>query len=1091
MQVDQDLRIFEDLVVGFCDEDTETWAAAARVIGYRAVSDAGALAFMQRRLAEKPGAGNRPSTEGYRTTALSDDDDGPLLENIHRFRHACCAMASYVSEAHADTDIVNETLDEWIRRPLIELCLDALRRNGGTLGELKQLPGLAEQFGRWLTGRIAEKQKNIEKFRSSDNPRALEANEKELQTLEALNDRSAIPGGFRRTGAALREGCEWVLACYLAGVRTEKALLGLPMPLLVGALLATATRNAAAGLPYVLSVPGMLRRLEDSVRPRHWNEAVSRLADGICPDWAEAREPYNEYTVNLAGLSGSATFRKLWDGHVALPEWLDRDLTELAALATDETNAREAQRLACRIMRDIARQYFGDDWHWRERTAGEQFSLNVFSLLMVYGPGALLLGSKDFDAEALERCRPRLQHRLPLLLDAIDLSLRARSTVLPSLVRCLKNLLRCELEQSASMPPPKSGPRRCRQALDELMELCRRQLLLVRPLLADWLLPATLRKDLATIVSRVLHKVYRIQLQYRGTLARDTAQTGEYTVELVYIMLYAFPDNLLLREMIEYASEDDLCRLFDCVRQLIEEFEGHEAAGVDGLPAENTAGRLQAAESWKRRYKDFTELLCKISLHDVRGAGQPRWIDGLYDTVMHLARESVGGDGGGGSEKPLQQILLYGQKSRQNGRELLDVAKGHREDRTGALDERSERLSRESLVARGVTNRFEDLVDDIRILETDCLPEAGHSRMDDELVHRWRRLINRLSDLHRLCGEELPGLERKLCALLIDRRIRQNLEPRLERIVEIVDQEKESDAIATLQAHVEARRPDAAKDDTPAGPGRDVSLIQDWMLGRYMIRELAESYGLRVLTYLTDLRFIAVWILLPFLICADLHVLKLDAWRGMPFALAFLANVALLAVFALEARWRLPRLGHIRISPWRFFLPQTTAAIFLAIFSSIPSDERWSLTIKANLSVQVLTWIMYLIIGFIFMREIILGKQLRGSQYRREKNRRAGQLMALSLWQAFTLVMFFSITVGRIMAASDRGNIDSTQFMGLGKLFSNLLPTEVYLGEGFLDPASTRADAAFWIYPRALISWTIQMFFFGAIFERVMGRSES
>jgi len=41
------------------------------------------------------------------------------------------------------------------------------------------------------------------------------------------------------------------------------------------------------------------------------------------------------------------------------------------------------------------------------------------------------------------------------------------------------------------------------------------------------------------------------------------------------------------------------------------------------------------------------------------------------------------------------------------------------------------------------------------------------------------------------------------------------------------------------------------------------------------------------------------------------------------------------------------------------------------------------------------------------------------------------------------------------------------------------------------DPASTCADAVFWIHPGALIAWTMQMFFFGAILERIMGRSES
>ena len=99
--------------------------------------------------------------------------------------------------------------------------------------------------------------------------------------------------------------------------------------------------------------------------------------------------------------------------------------------------------------------------------------------------------------------------------------------------------------------------------------------------------------------------------------------------------------------------------------------------------------------------------------------------------------------------------------------------------------------------------------------------------------------------------------------------------------------------------------------------------------------------------------------------------------------------------------------------------------------------------------------------------------------------------MAISLWQAFALVLFFSMTVGRIMAAGDRGSVEPEEMRGLGEWIGRLLPLEVYLGDGFIHPAATRAAAAFWIFPRAVISWTIQMFFFGAIFERIMGRSES
>ena len=207
------------------------------------------------------------------------------------------------------------------------------------------------------------------------------------------------------------------------------------------------------------------------------------------------------------------------------------------------------------------------------------------------------------------------------------------------------------------------------------------------------------------------------------------------------------------------------------------------------------------------------------------------------------------------------------------------------------------------------------------------------------MVHRWRRLINLLGDLAHLCSEELPGLERKLCGLLIDHRIRLVLEPRLERIVDIVEQEKEDDAIEILQERFGAG---AGAAETADSSRADAGLIQDWMLRRYMIRELATVHGLSVLRWLTNWRFVAGWVALPFVICALLHLAGLDTWRGVPFAVTCLGNVVLLAAFAIEAKHRLPQRGGIGVSVWRFLLPQTTAAIFLAAFPAFrpTSDGR-------------------------------------------------------------------------------------------------------------------------------------------------------
>ena len=1093
MQIDTDDRTLDELTVDFCDEDTDTWTRAAMVIGRRAADDAACREFIQRRLAEAPGAAQvRSETASYQTTGLHRGDEDAPRVNVHRFRHACCALAGYLSVPDTQAEPFGEVLERYVRQPLVTLCLSALQSQGGTVGQLKQIPGLADRFETWRQRQIAGRRANITKFTRSRNRRALEANREQLAALEALTDESPIPPAFKGPARRTGEDAEWALACYFAGLGAEKALLGFPLPLLVRSLLHAAATGGAAGLPFVLSLPNMLQRIQPDVRKAAWSEAAVLLYENVRPAWMQAHDAYNQYVVALAQLRGAPAFRTLWLQGLRLPDWLAAQLTSLEELARKPAGADEARRLACRMMRTIAERTFRDDWYWKELSAEEQFALNVYTLLMVYGPGPLALGRRGFGPADGQGSLPKLPHRISLLLDGIQACKRARSTVLPPLVRCLKLLLRGEMAESSLRKLPKGDSPLRAEALDDLMALCRRQLLIVRPLLADWLLPTTLRKDLATIVCRVLHKVRRQQERYGAAPQPKRSEHREYVVELVYIMLFAFPDKLLLREMIEYSTDDDICRLLDCIRRLIAQLDAHDPAHVKATSAADRTAHFEIiADAWQDRYRDFTDLLRKISLHEAAASDADRWIDRLPAMVRHLTRAGRrDAPGQGDPQQPLQPLLLYGQKSGQDWRVLLDESQGRRKDRAGAADEQGEQTGREHLAARLIAGRFDEILDDIAILENDCLPEAGRPRMGSDLVPRWRRLIGRLHELSRLCREELPGLERRLCSLLIQFRINHVLEPRLHRIVEIVEQEREADACEALKRQVGVLRAEGEQAFSARKATQDIGLIQDWMLQRYMIRELAESYGLRVLMKLTDSRFVLCWIAFPFVACAILHLLKLGAWGGVPFALTFLANVGLILAFAVESRRCLPRLETLKISPWRFLLPQTTAAIFLAIFSSIPSDERWSLAIRSHPLVQVVTWAIFLIIGFIFTREVLLGRQFRGKKQAKQKSRRAGQLMALSLWQSFALVLFFTMATGRIMAGSDRGNINPEEFSGLGRIIGYVLPIEVYLGHGFLNPATSREAASFWIYPRALISWTIQVFFFGAIFERIMGRSE-
>ena len=87
--------------------------------------------------------------------------------------------------------------------------------------------------------------------------------------------------------------------------------------------------------------------------------------------------------------------------------------------------------------------------------------------------------------------------------------------------------------------------------------------------------------------------------------------------------------------------------------------------------------------------------------------------------------------------------------------------------------------------------------------------------------------------------------------------------------------------------------------------------------------------------------------------------------------------------------------------------------------------------------------------------------------------------------------ILLGILAGKVMAEPHRSDI-SEILKGLpvsAKPLDAWLPAEVHLGPWFLHPARPE-DAAFKVFPWAIISWTVQVFFFSAIFERIMQRGE-
>jgi hypothetical protein len=99
--------------------------------------------------------------------------------------------------------------------------------------------------------------------------------------------------------------------------------------------------------------------------------------------------------------------------------------------------------------------------------------------------------------------------------------------------------------------------------------------------------------------------------------------------------------------------------------------------------------------------------------------------------------------------------------------------------------------------------------------------------------------------------------------------------------------------------------------------------------------------------------------------------------------------------------------------------------------------------------------------------------------------KRALHVLALGLFQAFTLITLFALLRGAVMGGPNRTDLiqASVQFLDpISRWLGELIPNWIVVGE--TDAAPIR----FLIFPWAILTWTVELFFFSAIFERILNR---
>lgn len=376
---------------------------------------------------------------------------------------------------------------------------------------------------------------------------------------------------------------------------------------------------------------------------------------------------------------------------------------------------------------------------------------------------------------------------------------------------------------------------------------------------------------------------------------------------------------------------------------------------------------------------------------------------------------------------------------------------------------------------------FEDLVNEIAVIEKDVLIELGSPLPNAQTLVRWAELLGRLKRVSIHAQDTLPCLERELIRASIAERTDQ-YQARIEKLSDMIEAEIEDRAVELFKER-----------DNP-----DRLLAVQWMKSRYMLVELAESTQLKSIGLLCKFPVVMAWIFLPFIvsaICAQWY--PNDHWAVFsPFLVALgLGVVASFAVFT-EMRHYKKKTGDAfgpRSSLSDLVLPQITGALLIGVFELIGGDEPWYTAIADYAWLRVVTIFMLISVVYFFIRSSFLSGQ---TDLDGRKARRTLSIMAMGLWQSFTLTLYFGLAYGWVMFQRMGGEAALKGSSDVSGMPFNIAGIDYYEPKGFLYNAividlACLGDTEFVLFPWTLLSWTFQLFFFSAILQRIMNRNDS
>ena len=539
-------------------------------------------------------------------------------------------------------------------------------------------------------------------------------------------------------------------------------------------------------------------------------------------------------------------------------------------------------------------------------------------------------------------------------------------------------------------------------------------------------------KDVATIVARALCRVHEYG---------ETAGKGSTTyLKLLYTMLYAVPEKTLFEDMARYAYNGTVREHLQALCRVCERLasdwpscrnklrEIHSLVWPDGAVNDEDAFLTSAC------VEDLTSLLCR----------EPQWV------------------GRGLDARALSDLLRWLVRLKEEWRA---------ESEAGFPEERSPDFARELRAetdtrTASAVQTFDSVLNRLASHER-ALQDAQD--VPETIVTAMRHTLDDLAVLRRLCHEHLPFAERHAILGGLDAR-RKQISDRLLSLTTVVDTRDEQAA----ERIVNGEGGDELEDS-------DRKVVARWMLDRFMLRELAVDRN-PVLKLLLSPCAVILLILAPFLASAILNRFYpgKDLLLSLPFFAIILFNVGLLAAYPLCGA-KLPG----GLSRATLLLPQMVGTLFLGIMQSFHTDEMWTLGVLPNVWIRVSNILLFGGAAYFFVRYVMLASdgQISGNS-NAVLRRRTFNVLALGLWQAFFLITLFTMLRGTLMGGPARADLASaiqTMDHATGAM-GEWIPHDLKAELGF---------ATVTIYPWAILTWTVQVFFFSAIFERLLDRRQA